>query len=164
MDESVLRAQLIELLRGIGAHMTFEEAVADFPTEATNRRPPSVPYTPWHILEHLRITQRDILDYVLDPSYESPPWPEGYWPARDAEATREEFDRTIALFIADRTSLERIVADPATDLFAVLAGTPGHTVLREARIAADHNAYHIGEFAILRQVMGTWPPESRASA
>lgn len=163
MDETVLREQLLELLRGIGAHMTFEDAVADFPIHAANRRAPNVPYTPWHILEHLRITQRDILDYVLDPSYESPAWPEGYWPARDAEATPEDLDTTIASFVADRTALERIVADPATDLFAVLPGTPGHTVFREARIAADHNAYHIGEFAILRQVMGTWPPQPAAT-
>ena len=156
-----LRAQLVELIRGRGAHMPFDEAVADFPAEAINRRPPNVPYTPWHLLEHLRRTQRDILDYLRDRAYVSPNWPEDYWPALDAVATWAEWEHTIGVFRADMDGLIDIVHDPATDLLAVLPGTPGHTVLREARLVGDHNAYHIGEFAIVRQVMGTWPPGRR---
>lgn len=139
--------------------MTFDEAIAGFPAAAINSRPPNVPYTPWHLLEHLRIAQWDILEYVRNPRHVSPAWPEGYWPARDALATPERFAETIAAFRGDRRALRQLVADPATDLFAVLSGTPGHTILREVRIVADHNAYHVGEFAILRQVMGTWPDE-----
>lgn len=157
MENEALREQLLELLEGVGAHMPFDEAVADLPADAINLRPPNVPYTPWHLLEHLRISQWDILEYIRNPGYLSPEWPEGYWPARDALATPERFAETIASFRSDRAALRELVADPATDLFAVLPGTPGHTVLREIRLVADHNAYHVGEFAILRQVMGTWP-------
>lgn len=156
-NDTTLREQLLGLVDGHGAHMPFEAAVAEFPADAINRRPPNVPYTPWQLLEHLRITQHDIVRYIREPGYESPAWPEGYWPARDATATPEQFAETVAGFVADRQALHDMVADPSVDLLAPLAHTPGHTILREIRIVADHNAYHLGEFAILRQVMGTWP-------
>lgn len=160
-DDAALRHQLAEHLDGVGAHMPFDEAVADFPDEAINARPPNVDYTPWHLLEHLRLTQADILDYVVNEAYVERSWPADYWPAADATATRSMFDRTIRDFRADLAALRALVLDPTRDLFAVLPGTPGHTLLREARIDADHNAYHVGEFAILRQVMGTWPEGHR---
>lgn len=154
-----IRADLVRLLDGDDAHMTFEEAVGYFPDAAVNGHAPNVPYTPWHLLEHLRITQWDILEYVRNPRHVSPPWPAGYWPALDAVATPEQFRATVAAFLADRAALRGLVEAPETDLLAVLSGTPGHTLLREVRIAADHNAYHVGEFAVLRQVMGTWPSD-----
>ena len=156
-DTDALRRQLAKLLDGVGAHMSFEEAVADFPDDAINSRAPNVDYTPWHLLEHLRLTQADILDYVMNPDYVGRDWPDDYWPDPNATATRAEFDATIHAFLADKTALRALVMDPARDLFALIPGTPGHTLIREVRIDADHNAYHVGEFAILRQVMGTWP-------
>ncbi len=158
-ESDVLRQQLLELIDGRGAHMPFDEAVADFPGDAINRRPPNVTYTPWHLLEHIRIAQHDILDYVRNRDYIAPNWPEEYWPARDATATPEQLQATITGFRADRSALHALVADPATDLLAPIPGTPGHTIVRQVRLVGDHNAYHIGEFAILRQVMGTWPPD-----
>ena len=155
--DAVLRHQLAELLDGVGTRMPFEEAVADFPDDAINLRAPNVDYTPWHLIEHLRLIQADILDYVVNPDYVGVEWPAGYWPARDATATRAEFDASISGFLADKAALRALVMDPARDLFAVIPGTPGHTLLREVRVDADHNAYHVGEFAILRQIMGTWP-------
>jgi hypothetical protein len=156
-DESILREQLLAVLDGVGAHMPFDEAVADFPDDAINRRPPNVSYTPWQLLEHIRITQADILDYIRNPAYVEIDWPADYWPAADATATGEGFAQTIVGFRADLATLRALAADPATNLFATIPNTPGHTILRELRVVADHNAYHIGEFAILRQVMGTWP-------
>ena len=153
----ILREQLLALIDGHGAHMPFDAAVADFPDDAINRMPPNVPYTPWHLLEHLRLTQLDILDYIRSRAYLAPAWPDEYWPARDATATPEQFAHTIEGFKSDRAALRALVADPATDLLATIPNTPGHTILREVRVVADHNAYHVGEFAILRQVMGTWP-------
>jgi DinB superfamily len=153
-----IRRQLIELLEAEGAHMPFEAAVADFPAEGINRRVPDADYTPWHLLEHIRFAQVDILDYIRDRAYLEPTWPDEYWPPRDATATLAEFRATLDAFRRDRAALRDLVADPATDLFAVLPDTPGHTIFREIRIVGAHNAYHIGEFAILRQVMGTWPP------
>jgi alkylation response protein AidB-like acyl-CoA dehydrogenase len=156
-DEGILREQLLALIDGHGAHMPLDAAVADFPDDAINRFPPNVPYTPWHLLEHVRIAQRDILDYIRDRAYLAPSWPEEYWPAPDATATPEQFALTVEGFRSDGAALHALVADPATDLLATIPNTPGHTILREVRILADHNAYHVGEFAILRQVMGTWP-------
>lgn len=159
MDRVDLRTEALALLDAEDAHMTFEQAVADFPDWAMNVRAPNVSYTPWQLLEHLRITQWDILEYVRTPGHESPDWPTGYWPAPDDTTTVNGFAATIAAFQADGAELRALVADPSTDLRAVLPGTPGHTVLREIRVVADHNAYHIGEFAVLRQVMGSWPAE-----
>ncbi len=158
-DDTVLREQLLQLLDGRNAHQNFEDAVAEFPWQAINARPPNVPYTPWHLIEHLRIAQWDIVEFIRDPNHVSPRWPEGYWPARDAETDRQGWARTIASFRSDLDAMKSIVRDPDTDLTAEIAHAPGYTVLREVLVLADHNAYHIGEFAILRQVMDTWPAE-----
>jgi hypothetical protein len=156
LDEQ--RRQLILLLRGTQAHMSFDEAVAEFPAAAINARAPNVGYTPWHIVEHLRLTQWDILRYIEDPvGHVSPEWPVGYWPASDTETDEAGFQASVDGFRADLAALEAIVADPARDLFAVLEGTPGHTIFRELCVIGNHNSYHVGEFAALRQVMGTWP-------
>jgi DinB superfamily len=157
-DLEIVRRQLIDLLESRGAHMPFEAAIADFPPEAINTPLPSLPtYTPWRILDHVRFAQWDILDYIRNRDYLESTWPDNYWPAPGTEATREQFEETIVAFDRDRRALRDLVADPATDLFAVIPGSPGHTLYREIRIVGAHNAYHIGEFAILRQVMGTWP-------
>jgi hypothetical protein len=158
MTRDPLRAELLRLLDGVDAHMPFEAAVADFPDSDMNRRPPNVDYTPWHLVEHLRLTQADILDYITNPDYTERAWPDEYWPGPTATATRATWDASVAGFLADRGAIRTIVADDGRELLAVIPGTPGHTLLREIRVVADHNAYHVGEFAILRQVMGTWPP------
>jgi hypothetical protein len=154
--DHVLREQLLDLLRGGQAHMTFDEALADFPITQINAVPPHVPYTPWHLLEHLRIAQWDILEFIRNPAHVSPAWPAGYWPLQEARADSQLWAHTIAAFQADLQTLQALVSNPATNLTAPLAHAPQYTILREILVVADHNAYHIGEFAILRQVMGTW--------
>ena len=99
-----------------------------------------------------------VLDYIRSRAYLAPSWPEEYWPARDATATPEQFALTVEGFRSDHTALYELVADPATDLLTTIPSTPGHTILREVHLVGDHNAYHVGELAILRQVMGIWPP------
>lgn len=155
--DQLLREQLLALLRGGNAHLTFDDAVADFPTEAINQRPPHVPYTPWHLLEHIRIAQWDILDFMRNPNYQELKWPDEHWPKPDATADRAAWDATIAAFHADLQEVEAIVTNPQTDFAMQIPHGDGQTILREILLVADHNAYHIGEFAILRQVMGTWP-------
>jgi hypothetical protein len=158
MDE--LRHQLVLLLRGTQAHMSFDQAVAGFPAWAINERGPNVGYTPWHIVEHLRITQWDMLRYVEDPTgHVSPEWPAGYWPAPDAETDEDGFRASVEGFRRDLAAFEAIVADPSRDLLAVLEGTPGHTPFRCTIVIGNHNSYHIGEFASLRQVTGSWPAD-----
>lgn len=156
-SDDTVRQQLLFLLHGGNAHMTFDEAVADFPLERINQRPANVPYTPWHILEHMRIAQWDILEFIRNPEHVSPNWPEGYWPRPDEEADAGRWQQTLNDFHGDMKALQDLVADPNTDLYAPLPHAPGYTIFREILLVADHNAYHIGEFAILRQVMGTWP-------
>lgn len=155
-DES-LRTQLLQLLQGAGAHMTFNEAVREFPMDRFNDMPPNVNYSPWHLLEHIRIAQRDILDFVRSQDYVQLSWPDEYWPARGAEASAAAWQRTIDQFQADLGEICAMVADPQVDLGAPLPYERGHSLLREVLLVADHNAYHVGEFAVLRQVMGTWP-------
>jgi hypothetical protein len=153
-----VRQHVLSLLRGGNAHMTFDDAVEDFPETLINAKAPNVEYTFWHLIEHLRITQWDILEYVRNPKHVSPSWPEGYWPARDAQATPADWQDTIQRFRGDLEAMQNIVADPDTDLTAPIPhGYDGHTVLREALLVADHNAYHIGELGVLRQVMKGWP-------
>jgi hypothetical protein len=156
--ESALRTQLLELLRGGHAHMSFDEAVGEFPMGRINESPPGVSYSLWHLLEHLRIAQWDILEFIRDPNHVSPAWPDEYWPSAEAKATPEDWQSTLARFDADHQALEAIVEDERTDLTGDLPHAPGYSVLREILVVSDHNAYHIGEFAILRQVMRTWPP------
>jgi hypothetical protein len=160
-DES-LRQHVLNLLKMKGAHMAFDDAVADFPENLINTLPPNVPYTPWHLVEHLRITQWDILDYTRNSQYTSIEWPKDYWPARDTKADMAMWNQSIEQFRRDLKAMQELVANPDTDLFTPIPhGYGGHTVLREALILADHNAYHVGELAILRQVMNAWPTRHR---
>jgi hypothetical protein len=153
-----VRAQIVDLLQGGNAHLPFPEAVAEFPPALINTRPPRVDYTFWHLLEHLRITQRDILTYLTDANYTEMEWPRDYWPAPDAGATPEDWQATIAAFEQDLAAIVAMVADEQNDLLLPVPSNPEHTLLREALIIADHNAYHIGELAILRQVCDVWGP------
>ena len=156
--DQALRNHVVALLDGRQAHMTFDDVVADFPENLINVNPPNVVYTPWHLIEHLRITQWDILEYVRDPKHQSPDWPVGYWPDRSAKTDMAGWQHTIDQFNADLRAMRDIVADPQNDLVAPIPhGYGGHTILREALLLADHNAYHIGELGILRQVMNAWP-------
>lgn len=152
----ILREQLVQLLRGRNAHLGFEDTVKDFPMEHINTLPPEVPYTPWHLLEHIRIAQWDILEFTRSPEHVSPKWPEGYWPPVNAVAGEKDWKQTIDSFNADMIALEGIVQDEEINLQAEIPHAPGYTYIREILLVADHNAYHIGEFSILRQVMGTW--------
>lgn len=156
MNDRITREQLIQVLTGRNAHFNFNDAVKDFPIEKINDRPPNVPYTPWHLVEHLRITQWDILEFTLNPDHVSPKWPEGYWPDRQATADAEAWHASLAAFRSDLKAMEGIVLDQEIDLTSEIPHAPGYTYLREVLLVADHNAYHIGEFCILRQVMGTW--------
>ena len=155
-SDKVVREQLLSLLRGGNAHLNFDQAVADFPIQNINTRPPNISYTPWYLLEHLRIAQWDILEFIRDPKHVSPTWPEGYWPPENEEADPARWEKTICEFGADMETLQDMVVDQQVNLYAPIPHAPDYTILREILLVADHNAYHIGEFAILRQVMDNW--------
>jgi hypothetical protein len=157
-DNQVLRNQLVRLLTVRQAHMDFEDAVADFPEAHINTRPPNCDYSFWHLLEHMRIVQRDIVDYILADEYRWPDFPHDYWPDKATDTDLVGWQHTIEGFYADRQRLVEILNDPDQDLFAPLpnSGEYRHTILREINIVASHNAYHTGELGILRGVMGLW--------
>jgi DinB superfamily len=156
---AALREHLLYLLRGGGAHLDFEAAIADLPPGLRGGKAPGVPHTPWRLLEHLRIAQWDILEFCRNPRHLSPTFPEGYWPKGDAPPDDAAWDRSVAAFRADLTAMQDLVADPKTDLFAPLAHGKGQTLLREALLVADHNAYHLGQLIVVRRLLGAWPAD-----
>ena len=159
ISDPALREHLLYLLRGGGAHLHFDAAVADLPPELRGARPPGVPHTPWRLLEHMRIAQWDILEFCRNPRHVSPTFPDGYWPEGDAPPDAGAWDRSVAAFRADLRAMQDLVADPATDLFARIPHGEGQTVLREALLVADHNAYHLGQLVLLRRCLGAWPED-----
>jgi hypothetical protein len=158
MTEDPLRAHLIRLLDWHDAHVDFDTAVKDLAPELRGVCPVGLPYSPWRLLEHLRLTQRDILDFCRNPDYAQPTWPDDYWPDSDAPPDAGAWERSIAAFREDREALKRLAADPAVDLFARVPQGEGQTYLRELLLVADHTAYHLGEMVVVRRLLGAWPP------
>lgn len=151
-----LRQHVINLLKGGNAHATFDDAVKNFPLELRGKKPKGAEYSAWQLLEHLRIAQWDILEFSRDPKHQSPPWPSGYWPAQPAPPDEKTWDKSVRAFRRDLKKLCDMVADEAVDLFARIPHGEGQTVLREALLAADHNAYHIGQLVLVRRLLGAW--------
>jgi hypothetical protein len=145
------------LLREGNAHLTFDRAIAGIPPDARGQMPPNIPHTPWRLLEHLRICQWDILEFSRNSEHVSPKFPEGYWPSSDAPPDPEAWQRSSEGFSQDLQGMIELVAEPTTDLFAPLPHGDGQTVLREALLVADHNAYHIGQLVAVRQALNCWP-------
>ena len=157
---AALREHVLYLLRGGGAHLDFEKAIAGLPPELRGAKLPGQPHTPWRLLEHLRIAQWDILRFCVDPKHVSPAFPEGYWPPGDAPPDPAAWDRSVEAFRADLRAVQGLVADPATDLYAPLPHGQGQTAMREALLVADHNAYHLGQLVIVRRLLGAWRDEA----
>jgi hypothetical protein len=156
METKELRAQLVDLLLKGNAHMSFAEAVKDFPIAKINVKFPNGEYSAWGLLEHIRITQNDILDFVTNSKYQDKSWPKDYWPDPKTVASMSDWHLTIKLFHQDQQALVDLVNDQKTNLFVKIPHGTGQNILKEIMVVADHNAYHIGEFAIIRQVVGTW--------
>ena len=150
-----VRAHAVALLRGGHAHATFDQAIKGLSPELRGRAPRGLPYSPWQLLEHLRIAQWDILGFSQRADHVSPSWPEGYWPS-EMEPTDAAWRKSVAAFRRDLQSMIALVANPATDLFARIPWGDGQTLLREALLAADHNAYHLGELIVVRRLLGAW--------
>ncbi len=158
-QDQVLREHLLYLLRGSGAHLDFEAAIAGLPAELRGARPAGMPHTPWRLLEHMRIAQWDILEFSRNPRHVSPKFPDGYWPKGDAPPDEAAWDRSAAAFRADLRAMQALVADTATDLYTPIPHGDGQTLLREALLVADHNSYHLGQLVVVRRALGAWPAE-----
>ena len=158
-NDGALRKHVLELLEGGHAHLDFEKAIAGLPTELRGARPAGLPHSPWHLVEHMRIAQWDILRFSVDPSHVSPDFPTGYWPSSDAPRSTHEWEHTIEGFRADLKTIKDLVGDARQDLLTPFSHGQGQTLLREALLLADHNAYHLGQLVTVRRLLGAWRDE-----
>ena len=157
MSDSALRAQLARALEWDEAHAGFDRVVGGIPVEFHGRVPPGLPYSPWQLLEHLRLTQEDILDFCQNPKYRERDWPDDYWPDSAEPPSSDAWDRSLAGYRRDRDALARLVQDPSADLYAAIPHGSGQTLLRELLLVVDHTAYHMGELVVVRRALGIWP-------
>jgi len=154
--DKALREQLVKLLTSGEAHADFSAAVKDVPAGLRGKRPDGAPHSLWELLEHMRIAQWDIIEFALDAKHVSPEFPSGYWPKTPAPPDDHAWDKAVKSFRADLKRLADLVADESTDLFAKIPHGDGQTLLRQALLTADHNAYHLGEFVQVRRLLGAW--------
>ncbi len=155
-DAPLIRELLGRLLSWEDAHVGFDKAVLDVPTELRGRQPAGLPYSLWQLVEHLRLTQHDILDFCRNPDYRELAWPDDYWPSSPTPPSPEAWDESIRRYRQDRRALEELAADPAIDLFARIPHGTGQTYLRELVLVADHSAYHVGQIVLVRRLLKIW--------
>ena len=158
-NDVALREHLLYLLNGGGAHVSFEQTIRDFPPGLRGAKPAGLPFTAWRLLEHMRIAQWDILEFSRSARHVSPEFPKGYWPETDAPPDEAAWERSVRAFEADLRAMRRLVKNPSTDLSARIPHGAGQTILREALLVADHNAYHLGQLVLLRRLLGAWKGE-----
>ncbi len=156
MSDQAVREHVLYLLGGGGAHLHFEQAIGGLPEPSRGAAVAGVPHTAWRLLEHMRICQWDILEFSRNPQHRSPTFPDGYWPAEDAPPTPRAWEQSVQAFRDDLQAMTELVADPHTDLYAPIPHGDGQTILREALLVADHNAYHLGQLVLLRRCLGVW--------
>lgn len=155
--DAVLRQHLVDLLKGSAAHVNFSDAIDGFPINKRGTFGHSLPHTAWQLLEHMRIAQWDILEFSRNPKHVSPGFPEGYWPKTPGPPTDAEWERSVQSFERNLEEMVELVKNPGTDLCKRIPHGRGQTILREALVLADHNAYHIGQLVDLRRALGAWP-------
>jgi hypothetical protein len=151
-----LRSHVLELLRGGHAHVNLETALKGLPPKLRGKKPKGAEHTLWQLLEHIRIGQWDILEFSRNPKHVSPPWPKGYWPATEAPPSASAWNNSLRKVREDLKAMEELVASEKTDLFAKIPHGDGQTILREALLLADHNAYHVGQMVLLRRLLDAW--------
>jgi len=162
--DRILREQLAALLEGSEAHADAPPILRAFPAALRGLKPHGAPHSAWQLLEHMRIAQWDILEYCRNPDHKSPKWSEGYWPATEAPPSPHAWDRSCKEFLSDRSAMKRLVARPGADLFAKIPHGGGQTLLREALLVVDHNAYHLGQLVLVRRMLGVWPADDKSSS
>jgi uncharacterized damage-inducible protein DinB len=155
-EDKALREHVLYLLRGGGAHLSFDEAARDFPAKLRGAKPAGAAHTAWQLLEHMRLAQWDILDFSRNPKYREMKFPDDYWPKIEKPANEKAWKDSVAAFRRDLKEMEKLVEDAKTDLFARIPWGDRQTILREALLVADHNAYHLGQIVLLRRLVGAW--------
>ena len=155
--DTALRDHLARTLGWAEAHMSLEDAVAHLAEPLRGQAPAGLPYSPWQLLEHIRITQHDILDFCRNPKYREIAWPDDYWPKSPAPPSSGAWDASVRLIREERAALEALARDTSIDLAARIPHGTGQTYLREILLVIDHTAYHMGELIVVRRLLGAWP-------
>lgn len=155
-EDAALRKQLLALLTWEDAHVTFDDAVKGIPASVRGIQPPGLPYSLWQLLEHIRLAQRDILEFCIDSGYRARKWPDDYWPKSPVPPTSQAWQQSVSAIRSDRRGLIRLLSDRAVDLFAQIPHGQGQTYLREVVLIADHNAFHVGQLVLVRRLLGVW--------
>jgi uncharacterized damage-inducible protein DinB len=152
-----VRRQVADLLDWSDAHASFDAAVEGLPAPLRGSRPEGLPHSPWELVEHLRIAQRDILDFCRAATYHERRWPEEYWPPSAGPPSAGAWEESISGIRADRAALRQLALDPAIDLLGAVPNGTGQSYLRELLLVADHTAYHVGQLVLVRRLLGAWP-------
>jgi uncharacterized damage-inducible protein DinB len=153
---AALKRHVVDLLKSSHAHADLEAALKGLAPKLRGVKPKGAPHSVWQLLEHIRIAQRDILEFSRNPKHVSPAWPDGYWPKTAAPPSAAAWNKSVQQTRADLTALIKLVEDGQSDLFAKIPHGEGQTLLREALLLADHNAYHVGQIVLLRRLLGAW--------
>jgi uncharacterized damage-inducible protein DinB len=156
-ENSALLDNLVDLLNKGNAHVSLDESLRDIPFEILGKKPRNLPYSLWQIADHIRIAQSDILQFSKNENYQSPKWPEGYWPKETKPSSEQEWEKCVKQIKKDRKDFISLLKDSAENLFTVFEYGNGQTLLREALVLADHNSYHTGEIIVLRRLLDNWP-------
>jgi len=156
VNDKVLREHVVNLLTGGNAHIDWKGTFKGIPPKLRGVRPEGLPYSIWDLLEHMRLAQWDILEFSRDAKHVSPEWPAGYWPSAQTSPSAKAWDNSLKSFERDLAAMKKLVANPKTDLFAPIPHGTGQTILREALLVADHNAYHLGQILTVRRLLGNW--------
>ena len=154
--EQHLRQNLLYLLGGGGGHIKFDAVIKDLPPKLRGAKPEKFPHSPWMLLEHMRLAQWDILEFSRNAKHVSPSWPAGYWPKAAVPPNASAWNKSVQQFRRDLKAMQNLVENPKTDLFARIPWGDGQTILREALLVADHNAYHLGQLLDVRRLLGAW--------
>jgi hypothetical protein len=154
--EESLRQHLLYVLEAGGAHAKFDDVIEGLEPSLRGAKPAKFPHTAWMLLEHMRLAQWDILEFSRNPKYVAPPWPVGYWPQTEAPPNAAAWNKSVQQFRRDLKAMQNLVANRKTDLFARIPWGDGQTILREALLVTDHNAYHLGQLVDVRRMLGVW--------
>jgi hypothetical protein len=150
-ESMAIRMMLVDAIRGHQAHLDFDSAIEDFPSEARGWKPAGAPHTAWELLEHIRIAQQDILEFSRNAKHKSPEWPEGYWPKSPAPPSDKAWDDSVKAFQRDAEAFNKHVQDLQNKLLKPFEHGEGQTLLREALLVASHNSYHLGQIVLLKK-------------
>ena len=155
-EDRALREQLVAFLRGGQAHADIKSVLDDVPPEIRGARPKGMPHTPWQLLEHIRFTLRDLLDFSTNSNYLQPEWPKDYWPKDEAPPSDDAWNKSVKALKKDLADFEKLIGEPESNLYATIPWGEGQTLLREVLLAGQHTSYHLGQLVLVRRMLGAW--------